>query len=272
MIKALTRLRHGPLRKFRMFWTALRAVYRIGLAITPGWSVSKMIGPYGPFKLDRRFAFSNFSRWGGKHNRGFTACIEQASGMHTVFDIGAHIGLVTLPLAKAISPAGTVFAFEPAAANRKFLEGHIRSNNITNVDVVTDLVGRISDSTVEFFESTGDSGMNTVADTGRRRGYERTVLNQITLDEFCKERELKPELIKIDTEGAELDILRGAVDVLKKHRPTIFLSVHPRHISELGGTVEELEQLLADSDYIVTDMNRNVVHPTELTEYIVSPV
>jgi hypothetical protein len=96
-------------------------------------------------------------------------------------------------------------------------------------------------------------------------------VNQITLDEFCATRDLKPELIKIDTEGAELNILRGAVDVLKNHRPIIYLSVHPRHIAELGGTVEQLKKLLDDSGYAVTDMDHNVVRPTELTEYIVTP-
>jgi len=271
MFKLLTKLRHGPLKRLRFLWSILRVLYRVVIAITPNWSVSKMIGPYGPFKLDKRFAFSNFSRWGGRHNRGFTACIDHSSGMHTVFDIGAHIGLVAMPLARAIKPTGTVYAFEPASSNRRFLEQHLKANKIENVEVIGDLVGHESDSAVEFFESTGDSGMNTIADTGRRRGYEQTTVNQITLDEFCATRDLKPELIKIDTEGAELNILRGAADVLKNYRPTIYLSVHPRHIAELGGTVEQLEKLLDDSGYAVTDMDHNVVRPTELTEYIISP-
>ncbi len=272
MFGLLTKLRHGPLKRFKFIWSLLRVVYRAGLKILPNWSVSKMIGPYGPFKLDRRFAFSNFSRWGGRHNRGFVACIEHAKDMNIVFDIGAHIGLVALPLAKSINPNGTVFAFEPASSNRKFLIDHIAANKITNIDVVSDLVGESSNQTVEFFESTGDSGMNTMADTGRRRGYEQTTVNQITLDEFCSSRRLTPQLIKIDTEGAELNILRGATEVLKLHRPIIFLSVHPRHIAELGGTVEELEALLEESNYTVKDMDGNVVRPLELTEYIVSPV
>ena len=271
MFGLLTKLRHGPLKRFKFIWSLLRVIYRIGLEILPNWSVSKMIGPYGPFKLDRRFAFSNFSRWGGRHNRGFVACIEHAKGMNTVFDIGAHIGLVALPLAKSINPNGMVFAFEPASSNRKFLNDHIDANSITNIDVVSDLVGESSNQAVEFFESTGDSGMNTMADTGRRRGYEQTTVNQITLDEFCSSRRLTPQLIKIDTEGAELNILRGATEVLKLHRPIIFLSVHPRHITELGGTVEELEALLEESNYTVKDMDGNVVRPLELTEYIVSP-
>ncbi len=272
MFAHLTRLRHGPLKRLNFLWSFLRIIYRVSFAILPPWSVSKMIGPYGPFKLDRRFAFSNFSNWGGRHNRGFVTCIEAASGLETVFDIGAHIGLVALPLSRSIHPNGTVFAFEPASSNRNFLIDHIAANSITNIEIISELIGASSKKAVEFYESSGDSGMNTITDIGRRRGYDQTKINQITLDEFCSSRQLTPQLIKIDTEGAELNILRGASDTLKKHQPTIFLSVHPNHLAELGGTVEELEELITAAGYTVTNMDGTVVRPIELTEYIVSPV
>ena len=271
VMRVLTRVRHGRLRRARILWSLLRPLYRGIIRFMPGVKISKRIGRYGPFKLNRRFAFSNFEAWGGKHNRGFEATIEAARGMTCVMDIGAHIGLVSLPLSTVIASKGTVYAFEPALANGTFLAEHLESNNITNVRVVTDLVGDKQLESVEFFESDGDSGMNTIAETGSRRGYSPTAKRQITLDNFCKENQLKPELIKIDTEGAEVGILKGATETLRAHQPTIYLSVHPRHIIELGSTVEELERLLADIDYKVTDMDGNVVRPLELTEYIVSP-
>jgi len=270
-MRALTRLRHGRLKQVRFLWTFLRPIYRAVFRFTPGLTASKRIGKYGPFKLNRRFAFSNFEAWGGSHNRGFEACIEAARGMTCVMDIGAHIGLVSLPLSTVIGSNGTVIAFEPASANGAYLNEHLNSNNVTNVRVVTDLVGDKELDSVEFFESDDDSGMNTIAETGSRRGYGATRKRQITLDNFCKENDLKPELIKIDTEGAEVGILKGAIETLRTHQPTIYLSVHPRHIIELGSTVEELEELLSDLDYKITDMGGNVVRPLELTEYVVSP-
>ena len=244
MFNLLTRLRHGSLRNLNLLWFLLRFVYRILLAVTPSWSVSKMIGPYGPFKLNNRFAFSNFSEWGAGHNRAFVSCIDRATGVHTVLDIGAHIGLVTLPLATKISREGTVFAFEPGNSNREFLEQHLRINQIKNVTVVADLVGEKLNASANFYQSTSDSGMNTITNTGRRKGYKRTVVRQTTLDEFCNLHELKPQLIKIDVEGAELHVLKGGVEVLRQYMPTIFLSVHPRHIAESGGSTEELERFI----------------------------
>ena len=271
VIPALTRLRHGHLKRVRFLWSFLRPIYRATIRFTPGFTISKRIGKYGPFKLNRRFAFSNFEAWGGNHNRGFEACIEAARGMTCVIDIGAHIGLVSLPLSSVIASNGSVIAFEPAEANGVYLNEHLKSNKVTNVKVITDLVGDKELESVEFFESHDDSGMNTISETGSRRGYEATQKRQITLDNFCKENEINPDLIKIDTEGAEVGILKGATETLRTHKPTIYLSVHPRQIIELGSTVEMLEQLLSDLDYKVTDMNGTVVRPLELTEYIVSP-
>ncbi len=271
VMRSVTRLRHGPLKRFRFVWSMLRPVYRLIIRFMPGVTISKKIGSYGPFKLNRRFAFSNFDNWGGNHNRGFQACVEAARGKICVLDIGAHIGLVSLPLSLTIAENGTVFAFEPAAANEAFLSEHLNSNNITNVEVVTELVGDVENESVEFFESTGDSGMNTIAASGSNRGYTSSTKRQITLDQFCADRNLAPELIKIDTEGAEVGILRGAANTLRQHRPVLYLSVHPRHIIELGSTVEELEQLLKDLNYKVTDMDGNEVRPLELTEYVVLP-
>lgn len=271
MMRRLTHLRHGPLRRYRFVWSTLRPVFRVFIRVVPGLTVSKMIGPYGPFRLNGRFTFSNFGNWGSNHNRGFQACVDAASGMSCVLDIGAHIGLVSLPLSSSISKTGTVFAFEPAEANRAFLEEHIRRNQIGNIEVVADLVGDREIGDVPFFESGGDSGMNTVASSGSQRGYATTTKNQITLDRFCADRNISPELIKIDTEGAEVMILLGAKNVLKKNRPVLYLSVHPRHIIELGSSVEELETLLRELDYKVADMDGNEVRPTELTEYVVTP-
>ena len=79
--RSLTRLRHGRLKRFKFIWTMLRPVYRSVIRFLPGFTVAKKIGPYGPFKLNRRFAFSNFNAWGGNHNRGFEACIEASRGL-----------------------------------------------------------------------------------------------------------------------------------------------------------------------------------------------
>ena len=100
---------------------------------------------------------------------------------------------------------------------------------------------------------------------------ENTTLTFKQIAEFCNLHELQPQLIKIDVEGAELRVLKGGVKVLRQYMPTIFLSVHPRHIVESGGSTEELEGFIKKMGYRVFDLDGNAVRPTKLTEYIVRP-
>jgi hypothetical protein len=77
--------------------------------------------------------------------------------------------------------------------------------------------------------------------------------------------------MKIDVEGAELHVLKGSVKILSQYKPTIFLSVHPRHIAESGGSIEELERFITKIGYLVFNLDGNTVRPAELSEYLVSP-
>jgi len=265
-------LRHGLLKFAGPLWIVLGLIYRF-IIIRCGmkFAVSHSIGPYGPFHMQPEFAFSNFKDWGKKHNRAFTACVEAAKGKNCVLDVGAHIGLVTMPISKVLSPTGQVIAFEPSAANSKALKNHLVLNAISNVRVVNYLVGDKNSSTATFYESPEITGMNTCAPIKGGQNYHRQTRPQTTIDFFCKKHLLIPEIIKIDVEGFELSVLEGAASVLQTAKPTIFLSVHPKHLRALGRTSEELIKFLDRIDYLLTDISGGPVPALQLDEYIVRP-
>ena len=60
---------------------------------------------------------------------------------------------------------------------------------------------------------------------------------------------LKPELIKVDIEGAEIDLLWGGIEIIKSSRPTIVLSLHPGHIRQMGQTLNSLTDYLQEINY-----------------------
>ncbi len=138
LLATLRRLRHGPLRRFDAIWLPLGRLHR-WLVRVLGWSapVKQSIGRYGPFLLDAQFAFSDFAGWGGGHNEGFAACIEACRGRRCVIDVGAHVGLVALPMASVIAAGGVVVAFEPAAANRALPPTCNGINNATSTPNTT---------------------------------------------------------------------------------------------------------------------------------------
>jgi FkbM family methyltransferase len=211
--------------------------------------VSRRIGPFGPFKIDAHFAFMHLERWGEGLNAAFVQCIDECKGARCVFDVGAHVGFVSLPMSQAIGSRGRVIAFEPAEANLNLLRRHLHLNSIDNVEVVEALVGDTPGEHVAFFELAEPSGMNSLVVKKGSLTYRQSSRSAISIDGFCRDNGLAPDVMKIDVEGAELKVLRGATETLARHRPRLFLSVHPPELSLLGESVKEVEDLLASLHY-----------------------
>lgn len=270
-IAFIRRLRHGPLKALAPAWHTLGRLYRLlyrvlGLRRT----VSTRIGPYGPFRLNGIFAFSDFEGWGGGHNDCFALCIEACRGKSCMIDVGAHIGLVALPAASVLDPKGRAFCFEPAMANNRLLTEHAALNDC-RIEVIPCVVGAEPDSAVSFFEMDEPTGMNAIANHQHRDGYREMQRRQVSLDSFCAERDISPEVIKIDVEGAEINVLRGARATLSRCRPAVFLSVHPREIVEMGESVATLSALIDELGYEVRDARGQRPAEFGLREYVLAP-
>lgn len=270
MLVLIRRLRHGPLKFLNPMWLVLGLIYRRFVAGSIGFTKQK-IGHYGPFRMDAQFAFSNFASWGGAHNDGFAACVEVCRGKHCVIDVGAHIGLVSLPVASVMPPGGVLVSFEPARANRDLLSRHLRINGFEHVRVEEALVGDEELAAVDFFEMDDASGMNSIAPGAMGDEYLPVRKAQVTLDGYCERNGLSPEVIKIDVEGAELGVLRGARAMLSRCRPLIFLSVHPRQIALLGESIEALSALIESLDYDCRHSDGSPVKSFALREYLLVP-
>jgi len=241
--------------------------------ITLNKGIKKNIGGMdGTFRFDYVFAFSNFKDWGKEHNNGFRALLGISMGKKVVFDIGAHIGLCTLPLSKVVNRNGFVYAFEPAKTNLDYLRKNIIYNKIRNIKVIPCIVGEESKSKVSFFESRLKSGMNSLILYKDDGTFTMTYKRQISLDDFCSKNNIIPDVIKIDVEGAEIKVLHGAKNILSKYRPTIILSVHPRQLRIMGESVEGLKKVIESLRYKILDMDGKNINELKLSEYLLKPV
>lgn len=139
-----------------------------------------------------------------------------------VYDIGANVGFYTLLAAQQAGSSGRVCAFEPFPRNLHYLREHVRMNDLKNVDVFD---AAVSDrgGTARFQEGPGTS-MGKIAD---RPGDGSIEVRVVALDELASEGRIPPPtIVKIDVEGAEYGVLRGAETLLRNHRPVIFLATH----------------------------------------------
>ena len=269
MFKLLRMLRHGPLKKFTNIWLILGNFYRKKSSFF-NFTVSHKIGKYGPFSMDNYFSFSNFSSWGENHNNGFENCIKDCTNKECFIDIGAHIGLVTLPAASVMHENAKVICFEPAYIIFIFKK-HIYLNNFDKKVILENiLLGETEDTQISFFQNKNPTGMNSIVNTDNNH-YEQTKIHQISLDNYLKKKSYTPGIIKIDVEGAEINVLNGSRKTIKKFKPIIYLSVHPKFLEKLGQSTKMLSKLIDELDYRCFEIDGKSVEKFQLKEYKLLP-
>jgi len=142
-----------------------------------------------------------------------------------VYDIGAHVGLYTLLSSARVGTTGHVYAFEPLERNLVYLRRHIELNHLSNCTVVE---AAISDSTgLRHFDPTAHDSAGHFSDVGR------LMVHTLALDDFLwsEKGRRPPNAIKINAEGAELEVLRGARRLITEFSPTVFLSTHSEQLT-----------------------------------------
>lgn len=140
----------------------------------------------------------------------------------TVFDVGAHVGYYTVLSAVLVGVTGRVRSFEPNPVNCDFLRRHVSLNRLGNAGIENVAVSD-SNGTASFAFGTGSG-------TGRLAADGTLEVRTVRLDDYCSEHDIRPDFVKIDVEGAELSVLRGAGHMIGEHRPVIFLSTHGHRV------------------------------------------
>ena len=168
----------------------------------------------------------------------------------TFLDIGGHIGLFAVVASKIVGEGGKVFTFEPTPFTREVLHPVIEINGCShNTEICSYAVSSHSGETV-FFD-TGDviSNANSLVRTSRSRG--EIPVKVTSIDDFVNARQLAVKALKIDVEGAELDVLKGAATTLRTQRPVVRLGLHPESVASNGHSLEMIWTLIGTHHYLV---------------------
>lgn len=142
----------------------------------------------------------------------------------TAVDIGAHGGFYSLLFSRMVGPAGSVFAFEPLPANIRVLEENILLNDIHNIFSRHEAV---ADSSGELTFQFPHHNLSLVAGPVIEGDCLGTFpVRCISLDDFMREECVSVDFIKMDVEGAETDVLRGARNLLYAFHPCMMIELH----------------------------------------------
>lgn len=136
-----------------------------------------------------------------------------------VYDIGAHVGYYSLLASKRAGPQGHVYAFEPLPTNLEYIEKHMRLNHITNMTIVPAAV--TDHDGISTFQCAPSRAMGHLGETGDLQV--RTLSLDAWIQATCQPL---PRVVKIDIEGAELRALHGAIHLLQRAAPLLFIATH----------------------------------------------
>ena len=216
----------------------LKSVYGMLLRALPGDHLVCRLPGGEAFRVDSDF---RQLAWNAEEYAAFKPCVREGA---IVMDVGANVGAYTLLFATWAGPSGRVVAFEPSHASRLGLERHLRLNGLSDrvtvrAEAVADITGTVP------FSETGSAGDNRMLAAAH---VEAHVVPSVRLDDFCAAHGLAPDVIKIDVEGAELAVLRGARRTLAMRGAelSLFVELHPSLWPAFGYTRADLEgELLA---------------------------
>lgn len=177
----------------------------------------------GKIYLNIRESSMERARAMGAHEAAKMALIQKLlrPGM-TFLDIGAHKGYFSLLAAKLMNDQGAIYAFEPNSDNCGWLEKSIALNGYTSINVVPIALADRNE-TRHLFTGKKSGHHSLVYD----QGLGRTSVTVRRLDDFLKERGVqRVDIIKIDVEGVEVEVLRGATELLASIDPKIVIDVN----------------------------------------------
>ncbi len=142
-----------------------------------------------------------------------------------IVDIGANIGYYALQEAMIVGDSGKVYAIEPVPENVDLLKKNIELNNYSNIEVFQLAVGGVNQTNYVYITDC----RNTASMIKTQASIDKVTVEVTTLDEFLKNKP-RPNLIRMDVEGYEVEIVKGMRGLLKSNMPLkLIVELHPTY-------------------------------------------
>jgi FkbM family methyltransferase len=166
-------------------------------------------------------------------------------------DVGAHIGYLTLELAREVGPDGTVYALEPDPAAAATLRANLRRNGLgARVVVAECAAGAARGRGVLHLAGGGEA--NTLAELPGSRGW--VEVSVAAVDDVVGDKPV--DVVKLDVEGSEVEALKGMERLLGRRADlALVVECHPGRLASMGTSAEELLELLRRRGFSVRQVD-----------------
>lgn len=241
-------------------YLALRGLYkRLGLEkirgihklinIYIGGTITDIIGILIGFRFKREdnlgYKIRLLFKW--YEHETVAACKNVIKPGMVVMDIGASIGYYTSLFSNITGRKGVVYSFEPEKSNFNILTKNVLSLKYRNVTVINKAVSNINGK-VKFYKAR----LSALGSLYKFKDTEgKTLVEAITIDRFlAKNRIKKVDFVKIDTEGAEINVIKGMKNLIKQlNAIKMVIEVNPKALKSAGSNVKKLYSLLNSFDF-----------------------
>lgn len=184
-----------------------------------------------------------------------------------VVDVGANIGYYTLLAARKVGSGGMVHAIEPSDENLRFLQENIRDNKLENVVMHSCAAGH--EAATRTFHVTGSSDSHSFYNHPYTETIKTVEITQVPLDDLVKGR---VDLVKIDVEGAEVEVLEGMRNIfLDNESLTLLLEWNPACMRNAGYDPLDLPAYLDKLGFeiqVLDDMEKSVRSIEEVSAHV----
>jgi FkbM family methyltransferase len=197
------------------------------------------------------------------------AVMRLAKACSVLYDIGANVGLYSIALAQRF-PNSKVISFEPIPSTYHELKRNLELNRTDNVMAYNmGLSDRSSDAPF-YFDATV-SGAASGVPLGPEFGPTETVVCPVeTLDDFVDRTGLRPDFIKCDVEGGELQVFRGGTRTFERSKPMVFTEMLRKWSKRFGYHPNEIIALFQQFGYHCFVLSEGILQPfLEMTEQTV---
>ena len=175
---------------------------------------------------------------------------KQALAEGSVFiDVGANAGYFTLIAAQCVGNSGKVLSIEPNPSVAKQLRVNVERSRLSNV-IIEEVACSDSPSMMTLYIPDQSKLGQASLSKANAGGIESVEVRSATLDQLILDHTLeKVTFVKIDVEGAELMVLRGMTETLRRSKPIIVLELEPDLLADLGTTKDEVIAFLSSFSY-----------------------